>query len=39
VPRFVVGADGNAQQLAKTLAPELARYWHDKSLPLPLCVV
>jgi hypothetical protein len=36
---FVVGVDGNAQQLAKTVASGLAPYWHAESLPPPFCAV
>jgi hypothetical protein len=36
---FVVGVDGQAQQLVNDLAAELAPYWHAESLPLPFCAV
>jgi hypothetical protein len=36
---FVVGVDAEAQQLVKTVASELAPYWHAESLPLPFCAV
>lgn len=36
---FVVGVDDQAQQLVKTVAAELAPYWHEETLPLPFCAV
>jgi len=36
---FVVGVDDQAQQLVKTVAAELAPYWHEEALPLPFCAV
>ena len=36
---FVVGVDHQAQQLVKTVAAELAPYWHEETLPLPFCAV
>ncbi|MBV0881468.1 hypothetical protein KTQ42_19460 [Noviherbaspirillum sp. L7-7A] len=35
----VVGVDDQAQQLVKTVAAELAPYWHEETLPLPFCAV
>lgn len=37
VVSFVVGVDDQAQQLVKTMAAELAPYWHEDTLPLPFC--
>jgi hypothetical protein len=36
---FVVGIDGEAQQLVQTVASKLTPYWHAESLPLPFCAV
>ena len=36
---FVVGIDDQAQQLVKTVAAQLAPYWHEETLPLPFCAV